>query len=329
MSLGHETAAAPFKILNAEPLGYCAEAREILESFGAITDGPMTRDALAAAIGDYDAVIVRLGYKLDAEILARAGRLRAIVTATTGLNHVDLAEAERRGIAVLCLRGEREFLDNVFATAEHTWALLLSLLRHIPESSRDVVAGGWNRDRFKGRELNGRVLGVLGCGRLGVKVAGYGAAFGMEVLVSDVKAIDLSGFGGKVRQVPAAELYARSDIVSLHVSYDESTHHLVGDEAFSAMKPGAVLVNTARGEVIDEAALLAALRSGKLSGAALDVLSGENSGDPRWRESDTLISYARENANLLITPHIGGATYDSMKKTEIFMAEKLRRFVRG
>ncbi len=328
MSSERETVAL-FKILNAEPLGYCAEAREILESFGAITDGPMTRDELAAAIGDYDAVIVRLGHKLDAEMLARAGRLRAIVTATTGLNHVDLVEAEKRGISVLCLRGEREFLDNVFATAEHTWALLLSLLRHIPGSSRDVAAGGWNRDRFKGREVNGRVLGVLGCGRLGVKVAGYGAAFGMEVLVSDVKTIDLSAFGGRVRQVPAAELYARSDIVSVHVSYDESTHHLVGEKALAAMKPGVVVVNTARGEVIDEAALLSALRSGKLSGAALDVLSGENSGDPLWRESDPLIAYAREHANLLITPHTGGATYDSMKKTEVFMAEKLRRFVCG
>lgn len=319
--------SARLKILNVEPLGYCAEARAILDGLGDVTDGPMTRGELSAAIGDYDIVIVRLGHRLDAEILAGAGRLRAIVTATTGLNHIDVAEAEKRGIAVLCLRGEREFLDNVFATAEHTWALLLSLLRHVPGASRDVEAGGWNRDRFKGRELNGRVLGVLGCGRLGVKVAGYGAAFGMEVLVSDIRPIDLSAFGGRVRQVPADELYARADIVSVHVSYDESTHHLVGEKAFAAMKPGAVVVNTARGEVMDEAALLLALKSGKLSGAALDVLSGENSGDPRWMETDPVIAHARENANLLITPHTGGATYDSMKKTEIFMAEKLRRFV--
>lgn len=319
--------SARLKILNVEPLGYCAEARAILDGLGDVTDGPMTRGELSAAIGDYDIVIVRLGHRLDAGILAGAGRLCTIVTATTGLNHIDVAEAEKRGIAVLCLRGEREFLDNVFATAEHTWALLLSLLRHVPEASRDVEAGGWNRDRFKGRELNGRVLGVLGCGRLGTKVAGYGAAFGMEVLVSDIRSIDLSAFGGRVRQVPADELYARADIVSIHVSCDESTHHLVGEKAFAAMKPGAVVVNTARGEVLDEAALLLALKSGKLSGAALDVLSGENSGDPRWMETDPVIAHARENANLLITPHIGGATYDSMKKTEIFMAEKLRRFV--
>lgn len=317
----------PRRILNLEPDGYAPQARAILDTLGTVTDGPMTRAALGAEIGHYDAVIVRLGHRLDAEILAKAVRLKAIVSATTGLTHIDLDRAKAQGIAVLSLQGERAFLDTVFATAEHTWGLLLALLRHIPASSRSVQSGDWNRDRFKGRELNGKTLGILGCGRLGSKVAGYGAAFGMEVLVADIRPVDLSVFGGKVRQVPAEELYARADILSLHIPYDQSTHRRIGAQAFAAMKTGAVLVNTARGEVVDETALLDALRSGKLAAAALDVLSGENSGDPHWRETDPLIAWAREHPNLLITPHLGGATAESMEKTEIFMAEKFQRFV--
>lgn len=318
--------ARHFTVLNVEPEGYSPEARAIVESFAQLSDGPLDRRALLERIGDYDAVIVRLAHRIDREVLDRATRLKAIVTATTGLNHIDLEHARERGVHVLSLKGERAFLDDIHATAEHTWALLLSVLRHTPAAQASIPRTEWHRDRFRGHELHGKTLGILGCGRLGIKVAAYGLAFGMKVIVSDILTVDLGRFQGNVRQVPVEDLYANADILSIHVPFDSTTRHLVGQSALARMKPGAVLVNTARGEVVDEHALLQALESGRLSAAALDVLSGENSGNARWMETDPLVDYARRHTNLLITPHIGGATFESMEKTEIFMARKLRSF---
>jgi D-3-phosphoglycerate dehydrogenase len=145
----------------------------------------------------------------------------------------------------------------------------------------------------------------------------------MNVIANDV--LDIPG----VNMTDLNSLLSRSDIISLHVPYSESTHHLIGRSRFQQMKEGALFINTARGEIVDEAALLDALQSGRIAGAALDVLQGENSGDKLWLKKDPLLKYARKNSNLLITPHTGGATYDSMAKTEIFMAHKFLKWHRG
>ena len=310
----------PFRILNAEPEGYSSAARAILETFAAVDEADLTRDGLLARVAAYDALIVRLRFHIDRPIIAAAPRLKAIVSATTGLDHIDLDAAERAGIAVLSLRGETAFLNSVVATAEHTWALLLALTRHIPAAHADVLAGGWRRDAFRGHDLRGRRLGLLGLGRLGRKVAGYGLAFGMRVLAYD-PAPDVVPEG--VTQCPTLDdLLRQSDILSLHVPLDESTIGLVGARELALLPPGALLVNTARGAIVDEAALLASLNSGRLAGAALDVLTGEPDAlNPH------LLGYARTHpTTLILTPHLGGATAEAMAATELFMAERLRAF---
>jgi len=306
------------RILNLEPADYSNEAKGILESLGDVVEGPFNRSALLDRVGSYDVLIVRLGHQIDAEVLDHADCLTTIVTATTGLNHIDLEEAYRRGISVLSLRGEREFLDGIYATAEHTWALVLSLFRHLPAAHTHVTNNSWERDLFKGTELHGKCIGIVGFGRIGTKVARYGVAFGMRVLVNDPKFSH--GVSEIAEHVCLNRLLSEADIVSLHVHYDETTHKLIGEKELRAMKPGAVLVNTARGEVISEDALLSCLSDGHLGGAALDVLTGENDG---WTSSKRLIEYAKSYSNLVITPHIGGCTEESMEKTEIFMAKKL------
>jgi D-3-phosphoglycerate dehydrogenase len=311
------------KILNLEPQDYSAEARALVEKAGTVENGPLSRTALKKNIKNYDAVIVRLGHKIDKEILDAATNLKAIVTATTGLNHIDTAEAEKRGIEVLSLKGERDFLDTIHATAEHTFALLLSLIRNIPASACDVHDGKWNRDAFKGAELNGRTIGIIGYGRIGSKVAKYAEAFGMNVIANDI--LDIAG----VNMTDLNSLLSKSDIVSLHVPYSETTHHMMNRSRFQQMKKGTLFINTARGEIVDEAALLEALQSSHIAGAALDVLQGENSARKSWLKNDPLWKYARKRSNLIITPHTGGATYDSMKKTEIFMAQKFLKWRRG
>lgn len=270
-------------ILNHEPENYNGVAQKILEDIGEVDNKDKGKD--------YDVIITRLK-PVDID---KHPNLKAIVTPATGLTHIDLKKACERGIEVLSLNGETEFLTDIHATAEHTWGLLLSLIRKIPQAYEHVLTGGWERGLFKGTELHGKKLLVLGYGRIGRMVAGYGQAFGMRVIYCD-----------KNEDVP----YSKADIITVHVSYDQV--NLISDREFDKMKYGTLLINTSRGQVVDEDALLNALKWGKVAGAALDVVS-----------SNKLIDYARDNDNVLITPHIGGCTYESTEKTEIFMAKKL------
>jgi D-3-phosphoglycerate dehydrogenase len=242
-----------------------------------------------------------------------------IVTPTTGLNHIDLSEAQRRGVRVLSLQGETEFLNDIRATAEHTVGLMLALLRRVPAAVSHVHGGNWDRDRFKGRELFGKTIGIIGYGRLGRIVGRYLKAFDTRLLVSDPH-IDQKTLDPSISPTGLDDLLRDSDIVTLHVSLSDRTRSFFGKEQFSRMKTSAWFINTARGELIDEMALLDALRSRQLAGAALDVLCDERYND---MESHPLVAYACNHDNLLITPHIGGCTVESMEKTEVFMAKKL------
>lgn len=310
-------------ILNAEPEGYSPQARQILATIGAVEDDhTLSREELLARIPRADVLIVRLGHTVDEPLLARAARLKVVVSATTGVDHLDLQAMRARGIAALTLRGETAFLQTVTATAEHTWGLLLALQRKLKAAMMMGASGLWDRDQLRGHELRGATLGIVGYGRLGRMVAQYGRAFGMRVLVFDpyVQVEDFT-------QVDSLQaLCARSDVISLHVPLNEETRHLFDAAIFAQCKAGAVLINTSRGAVIDSAALLAALRAGQIGGAALDVVDGELS--PESLPAHPLLQYAREHDNLIITPHIGGATVESMAKTEAFMAQKLYDYCR-
>jgi len=298
---------------------YSEEARAVLCSIGELVEEQLDRAGLIARIPDFDVLIVRLGHQIDREILDAGTRLKAIVTATTGLDHIDLKYAEQMGIRVLSLRGETEFLRTVSATAEHTWALLLSLLRRIPSAFSSVRAGQWERDRFRGIELNGKCLGLIGLGRIGQKVACYGLAFGMSVRAYDPYLLEW--VDGVVRCVSLPELLSNSNVLSIHVPLNKETTGLVGLPEFKLLPSGSVFLNTSRADIVDETALLKSLENGTLSGAALDFIPDERY--VRKRLSSPLLAYVCHHENLLITPHLGGATYESMKKTEIFMAQKL------
>jgi D-3-phosphoglycerate dehydrogenase / 2-oxoglutarate reductase len=270
-----------------------------------------------------DVLIVRLGHAIDRAVLDAAPNLRVIVSATTGLDHIDLGATDERGIEVLSLRGETEFLRTVWATAEHTWALLLALLRHIVPAARSVMSGEWDRDRFRGRELNGTRLGILGLGRIGTKIAAYGRAFGMDVAAYDPYVHD---WPTDVRREQTVEdLLTRSEILSIHIPLNRETEGLLDRARIAQLPMGAVVVNTSRGEIIDEDALADALATGRLAGAALDTIHNERDADLRARAR--ILELARKVDYVLITPHIGGATKESMARTEEFLARKLARFL--
>lgn len=311
------------QILNAEPTHYSDEARCILRALGELDEAELDRPQLLARIDSYDVLIVRLAHQIDTELLNRGRHLRAVVTATTGLDHIDLEAATTAGVTVLSLRGETEFLRTVTATAEHTWALLLALIRRLPEASRHAAAGGWQRDLFRGRELAGRRLGIVGLGRLGQMVARYGLAFGMRVAAYDPAPVELPAGVELCRDLTA--LLCRSDVLSLHAPLNDSTRGMIGAAQLALLPAGAVLINTARGDLVDGKALLDRLADGRLAGAALDVVPGERRDEDPARRA--LIRFAAADPRLLLTPHIGGATLDSMHKTEIFMAHKLARWL--
>jgi D-3-phosphoglycerate dehydrogenase len=273
----------------------------------------------------YTAVFCRLGLGLDAEVFeAGADALQWIVTPTTGLAHIDESEAQKRGIRVLSLKGHTDFLKTISSTAELTIGLLLALVRRIPAAHEDVVRnGGWRRAPFLGRELRGMTLGLIGLGRLGTLVAGYAQALGMKVLACDTRdEAFLDQANLHVERRDPDSLLAEADVVSLHLPLEKSTRNFLHEGRIRAMKRGAFLINTARGELLDEAALLASLRAGSLGGAALDVLAEDSRWEGSVPDSHPLVSHARSHDNLLLTPHIGGYSLDAIMKTRSFMVER-------
>jgi D-3-phosphoglycerate dehydrogenase len=298
---------------------FADEAVSILSEVAEVHLADLDRGQLLSAVSEVEILWIRLRHVIDKEIFELAPNLKFICSPTTGLNHIDLETAELRGVRVISLRGEYDFLKEIRATAEHTIGLMLSLLRNVPAAIQNVRDGDWDRDPFCGRELHEKTIGIVGFGRLGRLVAKYLHAFDARVLVTDpnVDSADLPDF---VTGVSMETLLAESDIVTLHVNLCDQTTGFFGGQQIQQMRPGAFFINTSRGELIDEPALLAALSSGDLSGAALDVLCDESSSGMGHHE---LVQYSKANDNLLITPHIGGCTTESMAKTEVFLAKKL------
>jgi D-3-phosphoglycerate dehydrogenase len=311
------------RILVAERSSFSQKGLESLAEIAPVEALDLTQAQLALAVPGYEVLVVRLGLQVDRQVLAAGKALRLIGTPTTGLDHIDLQAAQERGIAVLSLKGERLFLEQVYATAEHTFALLLSLVRRIPAAFEAVKGYEWRRDLYRGSELSGKALGIVGCGRLGAMVARYGTAFGMRVLVYDPYQPQLPE--GAVACATLADLLAKSDIVSMHVPLNAETEGMLSAGQLSLLHPGAILINTARGAVLDETAMLHALETGQLAGAAVDVLCNEH--DIGKGAANPLIEYARTHDNLIITPHIGGATQESIEKADVFIARKIGEYI--
>lgn len=309
--------ALSMRILIAEPLDFSPPALARLAAVGQVELRACTGEELWQAFRDYDAIWLRLAHRVTGERLPPDLRCRFLAVPTTGLDHLDLDACRQRGVQVLSLRGEVDFLRNIRATAELTLALALALVRHVVPAARSVLAGEWNRDAFRGRELFGKTVGLVGVGRLGTLVAGYFRAFGAEVLGFDPRPDFPHDVAERVDSLD--NLCARSQLVSIHAVLDDTTRQLVGRRQFAAMPRGAFLVNTSRGGIVDDGALVDALDRGHLAGAALDVLDGE----PGITADHPLVRYAQTHPNLLIVPHIGGNTYESFAATELFLAQQL------
>lgn len=271
-------------------------------------------DALLDAVGDYDALIVRSGTAVDRALIERATRLKLIGRAGQAVDNIDIPAATARGVMVM---NTPEAV--AVAAAEHTWALLLALCRHVPAADRSVRAGNWDRGRYLGIELNGKTLGLIGFGRVGQLVAARAHGFGLRVLVCDPYIDEELARKSQVTLVPLDELLTRSDFVSLHASLTGARAGLIGAAELARMRPGARLINTAQGVLVDEAALEAALRAGRLAGAALDVFVQE----------PPVGSGLLGLPNVVVSPHLGSSTHEAQTVVALQIAEQVLEALRG
>lgn len=297
------------------------EAKKVLEEIGEIDFLDLTQNQLMNCIKDYDILLVGLGLNIDKEIIDQACRLKVIATATTGLDHIDVNYAEDKNIVVLSLKGETEFLNSVTGTAELAFGLLINLARKIFSSVESVRNFQWEREKFEGYNLSGKTLGIVGYGRLGKMMARYGQAFGMKVIVNDPYFK-----GNEVENIKFTELLERSDFISIHVHLQPETKHLFNLAVFKKMKRTAFLINTSRGGVVNERDIAKALEMGLIAGYAADVLEGELDFASNF-SNYPLVEYAKENDNCIITPHIGGMTYESRATTDKFIVDKLKNWL--
>lgn len=253
--------------------------------------------------------------RLTAEMIQAAPGLKIISCATTGSDHIDVDILARRGIVLATLRDDRELLQNLTPAAELSWALLMACARRLTAAFDHVKEGLWTRELFPGIMLRGKRLGLVGCGRIGSWMGRYAGAFGMEVVGYDPY---VEPFPEHIKAVLLPELAETSDFISIHVHLSAETRRLISRELFRRMKKGVVLINTSRGAVIDESALLEALIEGRVAAAGVDVLEGEPD-----INNHPLVEYARRHDNLIITPHCGGFSYDAIRIVCRRAAEKI------
>jgi len=276
---------------------------------------PPERAGLLRAIPEADALILRETVQADAELLAAAKRLKVIGRVGVGLSGVDIEAATERGVIVMNTPG-----TNAISTAEHTFGLILALCRGTISAHHDVLNGGWGREMHIGAELYGKTIGLIGIGRVGRRMAERAIAFGMDVLAYDPYVAEAQLADLRVKLVGLEELLRRSDIVSLHCAATPETRRIIDTEALSLMRPSAYVVNAAHGSLIDEAALAAALRGGRLAGAALDVFNQEPP-DP----NNPLIGLP----NVIHTPHIGDATIEAQRDLSMQIVRQVYDALRG
>ncbi|MEQ6123449.1 2-hydroxyacid dehydrogenase [Pseudotenacibaculum sp. MALMAid0570] len=269
----------------------------------------------------YDVIFTRLGLSLDKQILSLQRELKYVVTPTTGLNHIDLNYCNDNKIKVVSLKGEIEFLTTVKSTAEHTWALLLTLIRNIPVAFQQVKNDIWERHQLMADELDGKTIGIIGYGRLGKIIARYAKAFDMSVLVNDTREIEDEVKEGE-KNVSLEVLLRNSDIICLMITYEERNINFLDYSKIQMMKDQVILINTSRGEMVNEDALIQALKSKKISGVATDVLKNDSIWNGKLPIVPEIIKYAKKNDNVIITPHMGGYGKVSIKKTRDFITDK-------
>lgn len=302
-----------FKILITD--GLEENGQSILRAASQVDDkAGLSASDLIQTVGDYDALVVRGRTKVNAQVLEAAKKLKVIGRAGVGVDNIDLEAAKKHGVTVV-----NAPISTTLAVSELTFGLLLALAREIPRADAAMKKGEWLKKELEGVELNGKTLGIIGYGRIGMEVGKRAVAFGMNVLAYDpfVQESEIKARGAE--PVSIQDLYEWSDFISLHLPLNVQTRDLIGPLAFSEMKDGVRIVCAARGGIIDESALLAALNSGKVAAAALDVFATEPPG------ATDLVKHPK----VIATPHIGAQTIEAQARAAEDIAHEVLAALRG
>jgi D-3-phosphoglycerate dehydrogenase len=302
------------RILVADPIDNAGVQRLIASKHTVDVKIGLTPDELEAVIGDYDALIVRSETKVTSAVIARAGRLNVVGRAGVGVDNIDIDAATQKGIAVV-----NAPTGNTIAAAEHAFALMLSLSRNIPQADASMRRGEWTRGKFMGVEVRNKTLGVIGLGKVGSEVAKRAVAFQMKVIAFDPYVpVDHARSMG-VEMVDMDRIISNSDYISIHTPLTVGTKSLIGPEEFKKLKPGVRIVNAARGGLVDEASLDAALTSGAVAGAALDVFTEEPP------QGIPLVN----NPRMVVTPHLGASTEEAQVEVALEVADQVLAVLAG
>lgn len=285
---------------------------DLLNTMDAVTyyaPGKMSRDEVLAVVDQADAMIVRSGTKVDAELMDKATNLKIVVRAGVGVDNIDLEEATQRGIVVMNTPS-----GNTIATAEHTLGLMLALARHIPQAQASLLAGKWERKKFTGTELYRKTLGIIGFGRVGRAVAVRAKAFGMRIIAFDPYVEEKEAEDLGVEMVKLDDLWTQADYISLHATPNPDTEYIINAATLRKMKDGVRIINAARGILINDSDLAAAIQEGKVAGAAVDVYIKEppNGNNP-------LIGLP----GVIDTPHLGASTVEAQEALAIEAVNKV------
>lgn len=303
-----------FKILVADPIS--DSGLEVFQShngtFKLDTRSKLSLDDLKKAVVDVDAVIVRSETKITADVLAAGKKIKIVGRAGVGVDNIDVAAASRQGVLVVNVPG-----GNTISAAEHTVALLLSLSRNIPAANESLKKGEWSRSKFTGSELQGKTLGLIGLGRIGREVAKRCQSFGMRVVGYDPYASEDYAKAFNITLEPLEAIYKEADYLTVHVPLNDTTKHLLNAKTLQQLKPGVRIINCARGGIIEEKALAAAIQSGHIKGAALDVFEEE----PPPKDNPLL-----SLPQVIVTPHLGAATEEAQVKVAHELAETIRDY---
>ncbi|MFB6470358.1 MAG: hydroxyacid dehydrogenase [Vulcanisaeta sp. AZ3] len=298
-------------------------AMKILSEAGEVDVRPLTTEQLRETIHDYDAVIVSVWHRVTKDVIDAGRNLKVIGTASVGTDHIDVEYAESKGIKVVSAAGA-----STYSVAEFTFGLLLMMVKRITENMSRVKGGEWGSLLTPGVELFGKTLGIIGLGRIGSYVASIANSFRMRVLAYD-PFVDKDRFieVNAIRVENIDDLLRQSDFITIHTSLTRESRGLIGSREVGLMKDGVYIINTARGEIVDENAILSGLRTGKISGYATDVLTGE---PPTEETSPLLRAFKRgEVPNLFITSHIAGVTRESVKRYTLYVARGVRDALRA
>ena len=298
-----------------ESKDFSIKAQNDLKKIGILELNEKT--ALREFLNDKEVIFIRLSYQINFYFLDQAKELKFICTPTTGLNHIDLEECKKRGIEIISLKGETEFLSTIRATPEHTIGLLLSLLRNYNKAFLNTKNNKWDRDLYKGHEIYGKKIGIIGLGRVGKILNQYFQAFGASVLYTDTRNLQAPENCTEIKR--KSELIERSDIIFLTASYSKENEKMITKEDIDKMKDK-YFINTARGELVEENYLFKKISENHFKGVGIDVITDETQ-----LNGDTLMAMLKlsDDKNFILTSHIAGATYESMWRTEEFVAQKL------